>query len=61
MVDENSGNGGLAISFAEAARAQDRTALRMKWTLAEVVHYDVVGEYSAPTVILAPTTGLRGK
>ena len=52
---------GLAMSPVEAARPQDPEAL-MKWARAEVVHYDIVGEYAAPTVILSNgPAGLPGK
>jgi hypothetical protein len=44
---------GVVFTSLDAAREQDME-LRMKWALAEDVHYDVVGEYSAPTEILWP-------
>jgi hypothetical protein len=51
---------GVAMASVEAARDQDME-LRMKWALAEDVHYDVVAEYSAPTEILGPVNESQGR
>jgi len=44
-----------ASAVSLAARRQDQMdmELRMKWALAELIHYDVVAEYSAKTPVLA--------
>ena len=50
---------GVTLSSLVAAHTQNPEEL-MKWGLAEVVHYDIVGEYAAPTMIVAPGGGLPG-
>ena len=47
-----------ALALAVAASAVDaRNDDMMKWTTAEVVHYDVVAEYAGVTVVLVNTAG----
>ena len=50
----------LGLAASEATVSGQNMELFMKWAAAEIVHYDVVGEYSAPTVILDAAGGLPG-
>jgi len=47
----------LGLPLSSAAVSGQDFELRMKWALAEIVHYDIVGEYSAPVEILSAPGG----
>lgn len=49
-----------SIASPIPALAQNPEQL-LKWAGAQVIHYDVVAEYSAPTSIIRPEGGLPGK
>lgn len=50
------------VSLAAAVQDQMDMELRMKWAMAELVHYDVVAEYSAPTRVIAGfKTGVKDR